>query len=158
MRSESVKSLELKVPPVAVGMVFAGAMWLASRHVAWLALPMPWRVPAALLVACAGLALAAGGVLAFRRAATTVNPMKPRDATSLVTSGVYRLSRNPMYAGALLGLAAWAIYLSHALAFLLLPAFVAYMNRFQIAPEERALAARFGDAYEKYRTAVRRWL
>jgi protein-S-isoprenylcysteine O-methyltransferase Ste14 len=68
------------------------------------------------------------------------------------------MSRNPMYVGLLLLLAGWALHLSHPLALLGLPAFVAYMNRFQIAPEERALRAKFGPAYEDYARAVRRWL
>jgi protein-S-isoprenylcysteine O-methyltransferase Ste14 len=63
-----------------------------------------------------------------------------------------------MYVGLLLVLTGWAIFLCHALTFLFLPTFVAYMNRFQIAPEERALSARFGSAYATYKRSVRRWL
>jgi protein-S-isoprenylcysteine O-methyltransferase Ste14 len=63
-----------------------------------------------------------------------------------------------MYLGFFLILIGWAIFLSHALSVLLLPAFVWYMNRFQIEPEERALASLFGEAFEAYRTRVRRWL
>ena len=84
--------------------------------------------------------------------------MQPAKTTSLVAGGVYRFTRNPMYLGLLLVLAGWAVFLSNALAFALLPAFIAYIGRFQIAPEERALAAKFGTEYEAYRTEVRRWL
>jgi protein-S-isoprenylcysteine O-methyltransferase Ste14 len=76
----------------------------------------------------------------------------------MVTSGVYRHTRNPMYLGMLCLLGAWAAWLGNAAALLGLPAFVAYMNRFQIAPEERALAQRFGAAFDAYAARVRRWL
>jgi protein-S-isoprenylcysteine O-methyltransferase Ste14 len=76
----------------------------------------------------------------------------------MVTSGIYRLSRNPMYLGFLFGLTGWAIFLSHVLALALLPAFVAYMNRFQISSEEQALAARFGAEFVAYKDSVGRWL
>ena len=75
----------------------------------------------------------------------------------MVTSGVYRVSRNPMYAGLLLGLAGWALHLAHPLPFVVLPLFVAYLNRFQIAPEERWLAERFGADFTAYQSRVRRW-
>jgi protein-S-isoprenylcysteine O-methyltransferase Ste14 len=77
---------------------------------------------------------------------------------ALVMGGVYRLTRNPMYLAMLVVLAAWALVVSNFAAFLLLPLFVAYLNRFQILPEERALQARFGAEFERYRSSVRRWL
>ncbi|MCY1553776.1 Phospholipid methyltransferase [compost metagenome] len=106
----------------------------------------------------AGAFVALFGVASFRRAKTTVNPTTPGAASALVDSGIYRYSRNPMYLGLLLVLAGWGLWLAHALALLGLPAFVVYMNRFQIAPEERALTAVFGDAFAAYRQKVRRWI
>ena len=84
-------------------------------------------------------------VLSFRRAHTTVNPMQPSSASSLVTSGIYRYTRNPMYLGMLFVLVGWALYLANVLAFLFLPAFIVYMNRFQLESEECALTALFGE-------------
>ena len=75
-----------------------------------------------------------------------------------MVSGVYAATRNPMYLGLLLVITGWAVFLSNAVAFLFLPAFVSYMNRFQIEPEERALAARFGQAFVTYKSRARRWL
>ena len=98
------------------------------------------------------------GFASFRRAKTTVNPMKPDSASSLVVSGIYDLTRNPMYLGFLVILVGWAFFLSNALGFIFLPLFVLYMNRFQIEPEERALASVFGEAFASYRSRVRRWL
>jgi len=153
-----LNALELKVPPVVLMLVVAAIMWLASGQAPSLALALPWRWAPALVSAGAGLAFALAGVAAFRRAGTTVDPTQPGAASTIVTSGVYRHSRNPMYVGFLLVLTGWAFFLSHPLAFVLLPVFVAYMNRFQIAPEERALAARFGSEYVDYKKSVRRWL
>jgi protein-S-isoprenylcysteine O-methyltransferase Ste14 len=153
-----VNALELKVPPLALALVFAAAMWLASTQLPALAIALPWRLELAIILSGAGILFILAGVYAFRKARTTVNPTKPDAATSVVTSGIYRISRNPMYVGFLLMLAGWAVHLSHALPFLFLPAFVLYMNRFQISPEERALSATFGVRYETYLHAVRRWL
>jgi len=76
----------------------------------------------------------------------------------LVARGIYRYSRNPMYLGFLLLLTALACYLMNAAAFILLPLFLLYMNRFQIVPEERHLLQKFGTEYQAYTTQVRRWL
>src|SRR5262249_20133666 len=98
------------------------------------------------------------GIVSFRRAKTTANPMKPHTSSSLVTSGVYSISRNPMYLGGLIMLLGWAVYLLNVLAFVLLPVYGLYINRFQIAPEERVLTSLFGDKYVAYQARVRRWL
>lgn len=150
--------LELKVPPVALVLALAAAMWFVPAAAPSLAFSLPWHAILAAVLAADGAAIAVAGVVAFRRARTTVDPTKPGAASSMVTSGIYRFSRNPMYVGFLLALAGWAVYLSHALPFAFLPAYVAYMNRFQITPEERALAAKFGAGFDDYRKAVRRWL
>ena len=153
-----MNALELKVPPLVLVLVLAGVMWFAAMQLPSLAITLPWRYGLAVTISGVGILFIFAGVYAFQKAKTTVNPTKPSAASSVVTSGVYRLSRNPMYVGFLLGLIGWAIFLSHTLPFLLLPIYVAYMNRFQISPEERALSAKFGDEYETYKQAVRRWL
>ncbi len=153
-----MNALELKIPPVALALLVGAAMWGVAVWVPGLAGPLP-RLPAvALLLVLAGALVALLGVASFRRAKTTVNPTTPGAASALVDSGIYRYSRNPMYLGLLLVLAGWGLWLAHALALLGLPAFVVYMNRFQIAPEERALTAVFGDAFAAYRHKVRRWI
>ena len=110
------------------------------------------------MLAAVGLGIGLAGVASFRRASTTVNPTKPGSVSRLVSSGVYRVTRNPMYLGLLLVLAGWAVFLSSAAALIVATTFVPTMNRFQIAPEERALAAIFGAEYAAYRNGVRRWL
>lgn len=150
--------LELKVPPLAFGLLIATLMWLATWALPTFGFIFPARTLFSVSVAVAGVVMSGLGVASFRRAKTTVNPMKPDSSSSLVVSGIYRLSRNPMYLGFLLGLFGWAIYLSNTLTFLLLPAFIVYMNRFQIEPEEKALAMLFGEQFAAYKSRVRRWL
>ncbi|WP_240220695.1 methyltransferase family protein [Rheinheimera hassiensis] len=151
-------ALELKIPPLVLVALFALAMWLLAQLVPPLALPAVWGLVLAIGFAGAGVVVALSGVLAFRRANTTVDPRVPQQTSSLVARGIYRYSRNPMYLGFLLLLTALACYLMNAAAFILLPLFLLYMNRFQIAPEERFLLQKFGAEYQSYTTQVRRWL
>jgi protein-S-isoprenylcysteine O-methyltransferase Ste14 len=153
-----MQALELKIPPVILVAVFALLMWLLAQLVLPLALPAVWRWVLTAGFAVAGIAVALSGVLAFRRADTTVDPRVPQQTSSLVIKGIYRYSRNPMYLGFLLLLTALACYLMNPAAFALLPLFVLYMNRLQIAPEERYLLQKFGAAYQAYTKQVRRWL
>jgi protein-S-isoprenylcysteine O-methyltransferase Ste14 len=153
-----MRALEFKVPPPAVALIFALLMWLVSWTVPQLGFDFPGRVLFAGALALAGIIVAVSGVASFRRAKTTLNPMKPESSTSLVVSGVYKFSRNPMYLGLLLVLAGWAVFLFNLLAFLLVPAFILYMSRFQIEPEERALRSSFPAEFVAYHRRVRRWL
>lgn len=94
----------------------------------------------------------------FKKAQTTANPQALEQVSSLVTDGVYRYSRNPMYVGLVFVLLGWALYLSHYLAFVLLPIFILYMTRFQIQPEEQMMKQKFGKKYQVYISRVRRWI
>jgi protein-S-isoprenylcysteine O-methyltransferase Ste14 len=154
-----VSKLELRVPPVVVVIGCAAAMWLIARALG----PSPWRgdarVAAAALLAVTGIALAIAGIREFRAARTTVNPLHPEQAAAMVTGGVYRYTRNPMYLGMFCLLGAWAAWLGRLAPLAVgLAAFVLYMNRFQIRPEERALEQRFGPAFSEYAARVRRWI
>ena len=151
-------SLELKIPPPAVAAAIAVAMWGTSRLAPLLQIPSALRLGTSGAVLLVGIVFSVGGVLAFRRARTTLNPTKPEQASSLVRSGVYRVTRNPMYVGLLCILFAWAVFLSSGWALIGPVAFVLYIGRFQIAPEERALAKLFGSEFTDYQAKVRRWL
>ena len=148
--------VDLKIPPVVTSAVTAIGMWFVSRTLPTFALA-PLRV-VAVAMGIAGVMVTGSALLSFRRAHTTVNPMQPSSASSLVTSGIYRYTRNPMYLGMLFVLLGWALYLANVLAFLFLPAFILYMNRFQIEPEERAMTALFGQEFLEYASRVRRWI
>ncbi|TKB50599.1 isoprenylcysteine carboxylmethyltransferase family protein [Ferrimonas sediminicola] len=154
-----MNKLELKLPPVLVALLAAGLMWLVAQcPLGAQILPAGIRLELTALFLMLGAIAGLGGVMAFHRHKTTVDPTKPENASTLVTGGIYRVSRNPMYLGLLLGLTAWGCFLSHLLSLLVLIPFVLYMNRFQIRPEERMMAGLFGEKFELYRRTVRRWL
>jgi protein-S-isoprenylcysteine O-methyltransferase Ste14 len=151
--------LELRIPPVMLVILVAVAM-AGVAYTVPTSLPMPmWpRLIVALSLVVVGAGVAMAGVVAFRRQKTTVNPFTPEQSSSLVATGIYRFSRNPMYLGFFLALLGWCVYLSNWASALWLPVFVLYMNRFQIGPEERALKQHFGPAFVAYTQSVRRWL
>ncbi|UCE31869.1 MAG: isoprenylcysteine carboxylmethyltransferase family protein, partial [Burkholderiales bacterium] len=105
-----------------------------------------------------GVAVGVAGVAAFRRARTTVDPRTPERARSVVRSGVFRVSRNPMYLGLALGLTGVAAWFATVPGLLLVPLFCLYITQFQIKPEERILLASFGQQYAAYMAQVRRWV
>lgn len=150
--------LELKVPPLLLVVLFALVMWLQASLTPALSFNGAWQVPLAAMIAGIGCVIAIAGVLEFRRAHTTVDPTNPQGSSSVVSHGIYAYSRNPMYVGFLLLLLAVAALLGNALALSWLPLFVAYMNRYQIIPEERVLLANFGADYSAYLARVRRWI
>ncbi len=153
---------DLKVPPPAIALACAGAMKLLSglpgRGALADAATGEGLHAVAPVIAALGIGIALAGVLEFRRAQTTVNPLKPETSSRLVTSGIYRHTRNPMYLGMAVVLLAWAAWLSSAWSLLGIAMFAAYITRFQILPEETALQRIFGAEFDEYRERVRRWL
>ena len=150
--------LEKKIPPPVIATLFAVAMWVLSKYVSGVEVSDSVRVISAVVVLLVGAFFSLAGVVSFRRAKTTVNPLKPETTSSLVSSGIYQFSRNPMYVGFALVLVAWADYLASPWTLFGVLGFVLYMNRFQITPEERALKALFGEEFVAYQSQVRRWL
>ncbi len=151
-------ALELKIPPPVVGLLLGSAAWWLAPLGPVIAWPEALRLGLAGGLALTGLALDFSGLVAFVRRHTTINPLSPHKSRALVTSGVYRFTRNPMYLGMVCLLSAWAVWLAALLPWLAPVAFVLYITRFQIRPEERVLAERFGPAYTDYTRRVRRWL
>lgn len=132
--------------------------WMVARSMPGLAYVLPARLPMAVLLALAGLALDMSGLIAFHRAKTTLNPRSPERSTSIVRSGPYRFTRNPMYLGLALMLLGFCAYLANPATVVAVAVFIAYITRFQIIPEERLLHAKFGESYAQYKRSVRRWL
>ena len=151
-------SLEAKVPPPLVALASAAFTWGIPVLAPRMELAGGVRLALCLAVVAAALVFSVGGVVSFRRARTTINPTTPEAASSLVSSGIYRITRNPMYVGLSLLLTAWAVFLSSVWALLVLVPFMLYISRFQIAPEERALTKLFAAEYALYKASVRRWL
>jgi len=153
-----VQDLELKIPPDVVALVLAALMWLASAVTPGLSFPLLVRVLVAGVPAVVGAGLIIDARVMLGRARTTWQPGTPGRTAALVTGGVYRFSRNPMYLGMLLILVGWAAALMSPVALGVSAVFVPYMDRFQIWPEERVLSALLGQSYRDYLSGVRRWL
>ncbi len=150
--------LDLKIPPPVVMIIVGAAMWLISKTFPGIPVDAEIKRAAFGVMALIGVLFAATGIRSFKKAKTTINPTTPGSASSLVTSGVYKFTRNPMYVGLLCVLIGWGVFLANLFALAFIACFVFYMNRFQIGPEERALESLFGDAFTAYKIQVRRWL
>jgi len=150
--------LENRIPPPFVTLIVAAAMGGAAHLSPPLAMGGTLRY--ALVIAFFLLAALFGfpAVRAFVRAGTTIEPVRVERASKLVSSGVYGVTRNPMYVAMTCLLLSWACYLAAPWTFLGPLLFALFINRFQIVPEERAMMARFGVEYGDYKGRVRRWL
>ncbi len=150
--------LELKIPPVLFFAILTVLMWLTSMVSADSGINGTLRLALGLFSLFLGAGIALAGVVEFRKARTSVNPLNPNDASSVVSRGIFKYTRNPMYLGLLLGLLSWACYLDNLYALVFVLFFPIYMTQFQIKPEERLLESNFGKDYALYKTRVRRWL
>lgn len=150
--------LKLKVPPGLQFIIGVVLIWWIKKEVSNQLILTEYNIwIAALLLALAGI-FGVWGLIAFYRHSTSVNPHKPQHTSSLVTSGVYRVSRNPMYLALLFGLFAAVFYWGNIYSALVPLLFIWYMNEFQIKPEEEVLAEKFGSDWEEYSNEVRRWI
>jgi len=148
----------LKIPPLALVITFVGFIYISGLYLAPLAVPQIVSVAFSLCFIVTGSLFIVFGVGHFRINKTTVNPTKPEQATSLVTSGIYSLSRNPMYVGFVFWLAGFSFCYLNLISILLTLGFYIYMDKVQIPHEERALTFVFGERYTRYQVQVRRWL
>jgi protein-S-isoprenylcysteine O-methyltransferase Ste14 len=142
-------------PPLYYGAGFAAGMLLHALA----PLPIGGRPAtgvAGAVVFAAGIALAAGGIIGVVRHRTTIVPHHP--ASTLVTTGAFAISRNPMYAGLALAYGGGGLLVGAWWPLVLLPMVLFAVQRLVIDPEERYLASRFGPEYADYRARVRRWL
>jgi protein-S-isoprenylcysteine O-methyltransferase Ste14 len=153
-----MQSLEHRLPPPLV-FVILGAVMLAESRI-FPSSPIASTVSSLIANALAWMALifASLGFVTLRLARTTIDPIHIEAASTLVTTGIYRCTRNPMYVGLTCLLMAWSAHLMVPWTAIGPAAFVLFITRFQIIPEERALQRKFGSAYEDYRRRVRRWL
>ena len=153
-----MKNLELKVPPLLLFLIFGAAMWGLDQVVPQLSFTVPFRfVIGAGLILLGGL-IGVAGLLEFARHETTVHPMHPHKASKIVDTGIYRVSRNPMYLALLICLTGWGVILCNPLNLFLILLFTIYIDRFQIEPEEQAMIKQFGEDSLEYRVKVRRWI
>ncbi len=150
--------MQNRIPPPVWLLVFGGAMWFVASSDYGYRIEIPFSLLIGIAIGLIGVCCSAAGIREFNRASTTVNPLKPEEASTLVTTGIFLRTRNPMYVGLLLILTGWAVWLGGLSNLPLLLAFVLVMTELQIKPEERALQALFGQDYDDYRQRVRRWI
>jgi protein-S-isoprenylcysteine O-methyltransferase Ste14 len=150
--------MELKIPPVLLTVLFCLLMWLVSGLTPGIDIPAGLKIAGLLIFSGIAAYVGVAAVLPFRKSATTVNPMKPEASSALVTSGIFRRSRNPMYLALLLFLIGWGIYLSNLYSLLAVAVFVLYLTHFQIRVEEKVLERLFGAEFTDYKKRVRRWI
>lgn len=150
--------LENRIPPPLVAVIAAAGIWGLSTFTSTLALVATVKYSLVLGFSLAGIFFALSGAISFRLAKTTLNPLKPETASALVSSGIYQFTRNPMYVGLVAFLFAWASFLGTVWGISLIAVYIAYIQRFQVVPEERALTKIFKDEFIEYKTQVRPWL
>lgn len=150
--------LKNKIPPPVIALVFGLLIWAMNQFVPIYILPLENLVYIGYVFILFGLFLDILSFINFVKNKTTVNPMKPQNASTLVIGGFYRFSRNPMYLGLLNILFGLTLLLGDISGLLMLPLLVMTMNTLQIIPEEEALEGIFGDDYLKYKNSVRRWI
>ncbi|GAB3103321.1 isoprenylcysteine carboxylmethyltransferase family protein [Aestuariicella hydrocarbonica] len=153
-----MKFLHNKIPPPLVAALCGACMWGVSLISSTLDFPAVAKYLLMGLLLITGLVFLVLGAMAFRKAKTTVNPLKPDTATELVTNGVYAVSRNPMYVGFVFLMLAWAVYLASAWSLMFVALYIIYIHCFQIKPEEQALERLFGQQFVNYKGRVRPWL
>ncbi|MBK6568507.1 MAG: isoprenylcysteine carboxylmethyltransferase family protein [Burkholderiales bacterium] len=151
-------SLDHKIPPPVIALICAALAWILAHLTPGLSYLVPARIPIIVLLVLIGLALDISGLMSFRKAKTTFNPLAPGRSKSIVQNGPYQFTRNPMYLGMFFNLLGLCVYFENPLTLVAVVVFVAYITRFQIIPEERILLAKFGDSYAQYTRSVRRWL
>jgi protein-S-isoprenylcysteine O-methyltransferase Ste14 len=149
--------MKLKIPPVAIFLAFALFMYLLAKFLPFGFFDFFGRRYLTISLLAVSIAISLVALYQFKRAKTTVDPTKPSKASRLVTGGIYKFTRNPMYLALLLMLLALGLQLGNAFNTLTAAFFVAYMNKFQILPEEEILSKVFGKEYRQYCSEVRRW-
>ena len=148
--------LNHKIPPPIVTLIFIGLIFGSTNYVAAVIFPFQNFISFAILLI--GLGFMFLGIKEFKKLQTTVNPLNPEAATSLVTSGVFSVTRNPMYLGMSFILLATSIFSGAWLGLLLILIFMGYITLFQILPEEKAMQDLFGETFKDYKARVRRWI
>jgi len=151
-------SVSLKIPPPLYLILFAVMMWFLKNNMPLYIWESSISIMFGMILIVIGIGLDLLSLRGFVKAKTTINPLKPHNTSTLVTRGMYRITRNPMYLGLLCILTGWAFYLSSLVGVLLLPLFVWTLTIMQIIPEEKILEEKYSAQYLAYKSNVRRWI
>ena len=148
--------MKKRIPPPLIAMLCVLIIFLSKSI--FPSFVFSYKLQLGIFVITIGFLLLIISIKSFIDNKTTINPLNLKKSTYLVTSGVFRFSRNPMYLGMLLFLLGTAIILNIIGGLIISILFIFYMNFFQIIPEEKALENLFGKNYKNYRKTVRRWI
>ena len=150
--------MELKLPPPVVFVITLALMYLLSRWIDWPVWLFAGNGYVASILLFVGVSIGVGATIGIKKQRTTIEPRTPEKTTTLVVTGWFNYSRNPMYVSLVIELVAMVVWLGNPINYALVMAFVAYIQRFQIIPEERILVELFGQQYRDYCARVRRWV
>ena len=148
--------METKIPPPIVTLIFGLAIYL-SRTI-FPEIEIQYSSFFGIFLLLLGFFILISAVKLFRNDKTTVNPLSPEQATKLVTNGIFKLSRNPMYLGMAVILASVAVFFNIIGGIISMALFCLYITKFQIIPEEKAMKELFAQDFEQYMQATRRWI
>ena len=148
--------MKTKIPPPIIALICIVINYLSTYLINPIKFPNIEIIGG--LILFLGVATAVLAILLFKKEKTTVNPMKPEETTTLVTTGVFSITRNPMYLGLFFFTSSTVLFFGSWFGILILMFFVWFITKFQIIPEEEAMEKLFGNKYDEYRQNVRRWI
>ena len=151
-----MKSLENKIPPLIIVVFFLVLIFFLKNLLE--VFTFSYQIYISFFFLCLAVSFFLTGIIEFRKHKTTLNPLMPEESTTLLTTGIFKFSRNPIYLSLLNLLIAFSIYLGSFLGLIITPLFVVYINLFQIKPEEKAMFKLYGKEFENYCSNVRRWI
>ena len=149
-------SIKTKIPPPIVALAFGFLIAYTKDEFPRIHIGMEKILGSAVIIS--GIIVLASAVVLFKKNKTTVTPLNPSKSTKLVTGGIYKYSRNPMYLGLSFLLSGLSILVNPIGGFIFIPLFIIYLNFFQIIPEENAMTDLFEKEFLEYKKSVRRWI
>ena len=146
----------IKIPPPILVIILTSLVYISSTKLELIYLP--YRQTISILILVIGLIIIISPIVNFIKSKTTVNPVKFKNVNRLVTTGIYKHSRNPMYLGMIIVIISITVYYLNYLSVFSPLIFYIWINKFQISREEIFLEDKFGDEYLKYKSKTRRWI
>ena len=146
----------IKIPPPLIVLVLIVSIYFSSKKIHLINIPLQLEI--SIFILSAGILIFVNPVLQFIKSKTTVNPIQFEEVNKLVTSGIFKYSRNPMYLGMLMIVLSTSIFYLNIYSILTPLLFILWINKFQIKREEEFLIEKFGDEYLSYKKKTRRWI
>lgn len=153
-----MKRFELLIPPPIIAFMVMIIQYVAYKFLPVCSFYWAGSKIISITLILIGFSIATAGIITFKKNATTSNPKQPELSSKIISSGIYKISRNPMYFGIFIGLLGVGLYLENGISILSALLFLIYITQFQIKPEEKILSHKFGEKYHKYVKATRRWI